>query len=248
MLEPIQWSKVNEILLQCGEVDVLHDFEVNVLQKMQKLIPFDQGRIYFMSDNAKVYDEYLLGVDKQTTREYHEFYADMDNGFYSATRRAWSFRGNYPIAEDWSSTSRQDRFLSEHLRPQGIHFSTGFLLCDLHRTPKVLFCMDRTGTVNYTASDLDILYHTVTHLNNMYRKFYTTPPDSKNVSSRIQDDALLTKRESEIAALSLRGLSPAHIADKLCISRATVYKHIAHIHSKLHVSTQQELIIKLTAN
>ena len=41
------------------------------------------------------------------------------------------------------------------------------------------------------------------------------------------------------------GLSPAHVADTLFISTSTAYKHIANIYKKLHVSSQQELLVRV---
>lgn len=57
--------------------------------------------------------------------------------------------------------------------------------------------------------------------------------------------AQLTPREREICRLLTQGASPAAIAGKLCVSRPTVYKHIANIHEKLHVTNRQELLLCL---
>lgn len=54
----------------------------------------------------------------------------------------------------------------------------------------------------------------------------------------------LTKREKEI--LKLSGYTREQIADKLCISKATVMSHLDNIREKLNVkSKEQSLIVAL---
>ena len=55
----------------------------------------------------------------------------------------------------------------------------------------------------------------------------------------------LTSREAEIANLLCRGVSTANINRALYIAQSTTYKHIEHIYEKLHVSSQQELLVRL---
>lgn len=51
----------------------------------------------------------------------------------------------------------------------------------------------------------------------------------------------LTKRECEIAILICQGLSNGEIAENLCISEATVKKHISNIFEKLGCSRRQQI-------
>lgn len=245
----INWAKLNEIVLECGEVHEPRNFGIKTIEQVKELISFDQGRVYFLNDNMKVFDEYLVGVDKEITKAYHEYYSQIEDGFYSAAKRAAGFRAKYPIIEDWSTKSQSDRFLSEHLQPQGIRYSTGFMIRDLSGMPKLLFCLDRTGHVNYKQSDIETLYYLNRHLNNLFANFYVEMSEEKsNVRTQIAEDLPLTKREAEIAELLLNGISPKNIGEKLSISVATVYTHIARIHAKLNVSSRQELLVKLMAS
>lgn len=246
MAASIKWGKLNEVVLECGSVHEPKSFGIKVIEQVKELVPFDQGRVYYLNDNMKVYDEYLVGVDKDITKAYHEYYSQIDGGYYSAAKRISRFREKYPIIEDWSQEKRSDRFLSEHLYPQGIHYSTGFVILDLYGMPKLLFCMDRTGHTNYSQEDVETLYYLGRHLNNLFANFYVTlPNENGNIWTKIEADLPLTKRECEIAELLLEGVSPKNIAERLYISVATVYTHIARIHTKLHVSSRQELLIKL---
>jgi NarL family two-component system response regulator LiaR len=52
----------------------------------------------------------------------------------------------------------------------------------------------------------------------------------------------LTRRELDVLALLVKGLSNPEIADRLCLSRATVKVHVSSILSKLGVSSRAEAI------
>jgi NarL family two-component system response regulator LiaR len=52
----------------------------------------------------------------------------------------------------------------------------------------------------------------------------------------------LTRRELDVLALLAKGLSNPDIADRLCLSRATVKVHVSSILSKLGVSSRAEAI------
>lgn len=70
MASQIPWERMVQVLMQCGNVHDAHNFSVNAIEQIRTLIPFDQGRVYFFNDNAEIYDEFLLGVDKRVTRVY----------------------------------------------------------------------------------------------------------------------------------------------------------------------------------
>lgn len=55
----------------------------------------------------------------------------------------------------------------------------------------------------------------------------------------------LTKRECEIAVQICKGLSNGEIAEELCISEATVKKHISNMFEKLKISKREQLLLKL---
>jgi DNA-binding CsgD family transcriptional regulator len=65
--------------------------------------------------------------------------------------------------------------------------------------------------------------------------------DSKLPPPRGQGLTSLTRRQSEIAELATRGLTSGQIAEQLVISRRTVDAHIAHIYSKLGISSRAQL-------
>jgi DNA-binding NarL/FixJ family response regulator len=63
-------------------------------------------------------------------------------------------------------------------------------------------------------------------------------------NSNAQDLEQLTPREEEILALLAQGYVAKEIAQKLCLSYATVRTHLHHIYEKLHVSSKTEAVVK----
>jgi DNA-binding NarL/FixJ family response regulator len=62
----------------------------------------------------------------------------------------------------------------------------------------------------------------------------------------VNDDIyLLTKRETEMLSLLVKGLRYKEIADKLFLSTATVRKHIYNVYQKLHVQSRTDAINKV---
>jgi DNA-binding NarL/FixJ family response regulator len=57
-------------------------------------------------------------------------------------------------------------------------------------------------------------------------------------------DYNLTKRETEIAELLLKGYSYKEIASKLFICMDTIFSHIRNIYSKIHVHSRSEMAAK----
>lgn len=261
-----QWSKLNEYLAQVGAYDEAMPLAVNTLNQLRKLVIFDQGRIYFMDPDGRVFDEYLMGVSKKTTKAYHGYYASTDDDHYSVSKRARD-AGRYlrpdnaeallPQGQraqfqqitviDWSREPHDTKFYREHLAPQGIEFSTGFSLHDADGYARALFCLDRTHPVAFSRDDVIMLGIIATHVDNMFRKLYASPPVAQGDQiAMLTSDLPLTERERQVCTLLLRGTSPKGISEVFGISIRTVYKHIQNIHTKLGVSSQLELVARLS--
>lgn len=242
MTTEFPWERLNRVILNCGAVHEEHGFGANAVEQMGQLIPYDQARVYFFNDDTRIYDEVLVGVDQQVVEEYFAYYAQVENGHYDVIRRIKAYHDPLVPVLDWQG-QKPDRFQREHLYPQGIHYSTGLLLRDPYNAPRILFCLDRTGQTTFSHLETELLGCLGAHLNNLYQNFYAVPRGTRG------DDGLLerlTPRETEICRLLRRGATPAAIAEKLCIARPTVYKHLANLHEKLGVSNRQELLLRLT--
>lgn len=60
--------------------------------------------------------------------------------------------------------------------------------------------------------------------------------------ARVEAPSLLTPREREVVVLVERGLSDAEIAERLCISRLTLKKHVSNMYRKLGVGSRTQLL------
>jgi len=108
-----------------------------------------------------------------------------------------------------------------------------------------LFALDKTKDENFTDTELMALRLAVPQLNNLHKKFFYQQTGRQGVEQIPWETTNLTTREIEIANLLCQGVSPANISKSLYISQSTTYKHISHIYEKMHVSTRQELLVRL---
>ncbi|GHU66089.1 hypothetical protein AGMMS49983_15040 [Clostridia bacterium] len=249
-LRESQWEQVNQFLLTCGNVRAPRDFCVEIVRKISSLVPFDQARIYFINDNGMVYDEALFGVEKAWSRAYIDYFSRI-NGVkwsYSNLTSGENWRGlvnqNCWNEMSWDSVQEKE-FLLGYIRPQGIRYSVGFSLHDANNMNKCCVCFDRTGQTGFTGEELSYLNVVHPHLENLHKNLYVGNVCAQNYHTQMEADEPLTPRESEIVALLCEGVTPAAMSKKLSLSLATIYKHIANIHKKLHVSNRQELLLKL---
>ena len=262
-----QWAKLNEFLLQVGSFDDPIAFCVNAIRRLRNVVSFDEGRVYFMDSDGQVFDEYLLGVSKKVTKAYHEYYGELGGRRYSATKRAkdeeqrlrlndandetpkgMRVKRQRIVVMDWSKEPHDTRFYREYVAPLGLTFSTGFQLFDVDGNTRALFCLDRTRPVDYSSDERALLSLVATHLDNMYRKLFCVPPVSQGDTIGLMASGVeLTERERQVCTMLMRGASTKSIAKMFGISRTTVYKHVSNIHRKLGVSSQGELLARLSA-
>ncbi|MDR1796641.1 MAG: helix-turn-helix transcriptional regulator [Clostridiales Family XIII bacterium] len=244
------WEEIHELLLTCGMARNPSELARKMLESIHTLVPFDLGRIYSVNPRGEVFDEVRFGVDEQWPRSYYEYYSKILNGKYSMERshsdkRRFSY---FPSAKngfyDWTGCE-EDEFVTDYIRPQGIRYSFGFGLFDADNICKRSIMMDRTGSIGFSQREQNILSIFIRHMENLHRNFYATAAEGECLVGHKSALDALTARESEIAGLILKGLVPESIANNLFLSRATVYKHIAHIHAKLGVSSRQELMVKM---
>lgn len=243
----LPWNSINEFLLRCGSNTDPYSFGEDVLNRIGKLIPFDQGRLYFLDDNGKVRKEHCIGVDKKVVQEYHNYYSRLDDGHYSTVSIVKKYTGFHPAAEQCVKNSRSyggnSRFFDEYVQVNHIQHSFGLGLWDMGNSLKCLFSLDRTCDIDFNVQEVEIMKCIQPHLNNFFKNYYFQVQDlPKDTSGECPG---LTRREKEIAGLLINGVTPQNISRQLYISITTVNKHIANMHTKLGVSTRQELIVKL---
>ena len=242
----LPWEKINDFLLSSGSKRDPKDLCIEVVKNIYHLIPYDQARIYFINDNGKIYSEVLFGVDKRWSKAYLEYFSLLENGRYGARRETESQKkyGYDPSVRDWDA-HELDEFIVDYIKPQGLRYSTGFSLCDADRSRKCVVALDRTKDSKYTQEETNIMSIIQPQLDNLHQNLFVVPETSNAYQNQIDNDVPLTRREAEITRLLCDGVTPVNIGQKLSLSLSTVYRHIANIHSKLHVSNRQELIVKM---
>jgi DNA-binding CsgD family transcriptional regulator len=248
----LPWTKINDFLLEVGNVREPKAFCAQVIIKVYPLIPYDQARIYFVNDYGKVYDNVLMGVEKRWSDIYLEYFSKIENGRYAIPTRRYSLpereTGRLVIPKieggiyDWTHYAC-NQFVNEYIKPQGIKYSAGFGFHSADSFMKSVYSLDRTGRSGFTQEEIDIMCIIQTHLDNLHKNLFVLASKTRNKNSAVQN--LLTRREAEIADLLCRGMTPIKISDRLCISLPTTYRHIANLHGKLNVSNRQELLLKL---
>jgi RNA polymerase sigma factor (sigma-70 family) len=77
----------------------------------------------------------------------------------------------------------------------------------------------------------------------MFLRVSAVMNEESNMQVKSAKGASLTKREREIVALVAEGLTNKEIADKLCISQATVRTHLTSIFLKLDLRNRSRLIV-----
>lgn len=80
------------------------------------------------------------------------------------------------------------------------------------------------------------------------RLFLVEAVERENAVARNARIAGLSMRQRQIAALLVEGLSGGEIAERLCLSAATVNNHLRAIYSRVGVSSRGKLIAKMTSD
>lgn len=252
------WMKIHEFLNDMGNVRDPKEFCVQAVKNIHVLIPYDQARIYFVNKAGKIYDEFLIGVEKWWSDAYLEYFSKIDGERFSVSTRYNAIpiirkqTGHYTFPTlggsvyDWKKYNVGNKEFSEYIRAQRINHSAGFAFRGVDNNPKSIYALDRTRQSGYSREEIGIMSIIQSHLDNLHKNMFVLGQSNCYVTSACTQD-LLTKRELEISELLCSGLTPIKISCQLFVSLSTVYRHIANIHKKLNVSNRQELLLKLLA-
>ena len=250
----LPWSKINDFLIEVGNIREPKEFCVQVVKKLYPLVPYDQARIYFVSDYGKIYDEVLIGVERRWSEIYLEYFSRIENGRYAIPTRHYLLpsreNGHLSLSKlegglyDWTDYAC-DEFITGYIKPQGINYSAGFGFHSVDSFTKSVYSLDRTHRSGYTDQEIGIMCIIQPHLDNLHKNLFVLASTNSSYNQNLEVQKILTNREAEIAELICKGITPLKISKKLCLSLATTYRHIANLHTKLNVSNRQELLLKL---
>lgn len=139
----------------------------------------------------------------------------------------------------------------EHLKK--VMPQTQFMMYTVHDDDDHVFEALRAGATGYILKrtspaqiliDLKDLVNGCSPMSGeIARKIVESMQRGKQLSRKDAEE--LTEREMEILELLQKGLIYKEVADKLCISKDTVKKHIQHIYQKLQVQTRMEAVNKV---
>ena len=261
--------KAYHLVNTCGKVHEARAFAINVMDELNHICPYDQGRIYFYNENGNICDQHLVNIDPNLVNQYHVYYSMVDEGRYSIplSRKKNQFRERREIPKytpgsnrhfisefhvplsgqtlwlfDWEKAP-PDEFVKDYIQYIHLRYSTGFAVFDVDDTLRILFMMDRTCRVPYSKQELIPLGLAIPMLEHLYQNLTAHLHKPRGISA--ESYALLTTREKEIVEMLCRGMSSKSICEKAKISSATLYTHNAHIFKKLGISSRQELIAKM---
>lgn len=241
----IPWQKIYNFTLSCGKVHESKSFSIEILSRLGELCYFDQSLIYFLDGNGRVCNQYLMNIDKQWSTMYLEYYSKTENGYYSLVKNVRENPGKPTInIKEWEK-EHSTEFVPNYIRPRGLRYSLGFALYDINGMPRTVFALDKTIDENFTDEEFMTLCLIVPQLNNLHKNFFSQQTNRQSVNQISWETTTLTARELEIANLLCQGVSPAIISKSLYISKSTTYKHIDNIYKKMHVTTRQELLVRL---
>jgi DNA-binding CsgD family transcriptional regulator len=234
---------MNDFILGAGKYDKPKDLYAYILKNIASFIPYDQCRANLINDNGIIYDELLIGVNKRWPLYYREHYSSLYS-YLTFTKNGGCTTPKALDVRNWAD-SENNEFIQEYIKPQGLKYSLGFDLRDNNGFTKCIFSLDRLNYNRFTEKEIDIIYLLRMHLNNLHKNLFIHLKSEGNYKSKVRTSDSLTKCETEIGELICRGVKPVNISKMLCLSKSTVYRHIANMHSKLNVSSCQELILKI---
>lgn len=240
----LPWMKIHEFLLMTGEIRDPKELCLHIAKNIDRLIPYDQARIFFFNNNGNIFDTVLYGygADRNWIEAYFQHYSKLEGGRYSLVQNEVHPKIFYNYF-DWSNEERSE-FIVDYISPQGLQYSLVTIFHDESNLTKAVCTLDRTTQNNFTEKELAIIEVLQAHLDNLHKNLYVDVENKTQDIGSIESGLnLLTHREKEIVKLICFGLTSANISNKLCISKSTVYRHIANIYEKLHISNRQELML-----
>ena len=240
----IRWRNIYEVVSACGRARSPQELAELILDNLGRLCSFDQALAYFFDSNGKVCGQRLKNIDEQWSAMYLGYYLNSDGQLYSCYKNIRENSRNNTRLIDWAK-ERSREFVADYVRPQGLRYSFGFGLYDMHGRYRTIVSIDRLRDQPFTEDELTHVRLAAQQLNALHRNFFYRDLSRTGRSRAGWESAQFTVRETEIADLLCQGISPANISRMLYISPATTNKHIGNIYKKLHVSNLQELLVRL---
>lgn len=223
------WQAINKLIFEAGKCHQPAKLAQSVFCHLHWVINFDRLTFVTLSTEGEVQ------AIKKSGRPSPQMVSQTDDSCLLSISR--QYYQNYPPIEKCLLDSR-DGEVPKLQKLLGIRQALGGGLWDPAGHLRCIYSMELLKS-NFRHSDLQTDQLVFRQLNNLYQNLLLTPRWKKPIASK------LTQREQEVARLLMTGLPPEKVADRLGITMGTLTKHIAHLHRKLDVHNQQELMVKL---
>lgn len=224
----LAWEEINNLVFNAGKCRQPDRLTEYIYQHLNEVADFDNAVMVALTASGDLRPTFSRNI--QTLQP--QFWKQVNAKYYR----------HFPTIQEClvSMASLQSPAIRDYWQQTGITAALGMGLWDPHGNLRYLFSLSRKSQVPFTVSDEQTIQIVFRQLNNLYQGLLTSPRPR-----RLQASYQLTKREHDVASLLMAGLDSDAIAARLFISKATVTKHIANLHRKLHVQSQAQLLAKL---
>ncbi len=234
-----------QFLLRCSSEHNPYDFFGKLVEELNVLIPYNQARIIFLDISGKVQRSLLYGVSKKNWDIFMDYYKeDLIGSRYSLKNPIHISESEKISICDWDDPKMREKhelFIADYVQSLRLKYSMGIGFADSENCIRVIISLDRVKSEKFTEDELQLIRQIRPLLENYYINMLLTPPEEFSAIGFLGKQYHLTKREMEIVQLLCSGLASKAIGERLGLSTATVYRHIANIYEKFHISNRQEL-------
>ena len=241
-----QGAQIYQLLLRCGACRTVTDLCIQFVNEIRALIPSDQARILFLDTSGKICGSKLFGVKERQWNDFLYYYENnmVFSDYSLKTPMHLSQQEKVHAQNYWYGLEKMEPgsvFLDDYVRSLHLCHSLGIGFADQDNCIRSIISLDRMQDTHFSYHEIDLvkIIHPLIeqyHIDLLLR----AQGDSAPLQS-FRQEHYLTDREAEITQLLLDGLTPALIAQRLNISVKTVYRHVANIYQKCHISNRQEL-------
>jgi DNA-binding CsgD family transcriptional regulator len=233
-----EWRNINDFLLEVGREREPKAFSLAIMRNISSLVPFDTGVLFFVDEAKRGAPPVLYGIDGRWGKAYLEYFAGVDGGRFSLE--------SADIGEIRWADFGDTEYVTDFVKPQGYDHSATIKLFGAAQELYGALSINRSGPLGFSRRERLALERVRPHLHNLHANLFAAAvSEDRAVPAPLR--ASLTRRESEILRLLLRGFGPRQIGQRLCISPRTVEKHEENIYRKCAVDSRQGLLAKAFA-
>ena len=230
------WEKVQDFLLEVGSAKTREEFNRKVFAGVQRLIPYDVAVGFFDPRTFKLL--FANGLSASVDKAYNEHYYGI---------HPWLTRWDIPKVYaswrvDWGEY-RDSEYVTDFARPNSLRFAImhpgldGRPSLSLQRSRWMRMFTDHEreiiGVINPHLVNLGLL------LDRLSQGAYRSVLSREEIAERFTG---LTRRETEVFSLLIKGYTASEIGTSLFISERTVECHVQNIYGKLDVHTKRQAV------